>query len=137
MVSQKSPDFQRNQEIFLQFHHFLLVLIFGVFILTQTRPIPENFAGVPASWLGTPAFFVWILHRLSDEAAHPLGGVLLHLPGDVGVGVQGEPCAVVAQDAGYGFGVYALLDGQRCEGVPQAVERDVLGDPSLFQQVLV
>ena len=58
----------------------------------------------------------------------------MHLVGDVGIGVQGEARAVVAQDAGDGFGVDPLLDGQGCEGVTEAVERDVLGDSSLFQR---
>ena len=51
-----------------------------------------------------------LLDCLSHEGVHPLGGILLHLVGYVGVDVQGEACAVVTQDAGDGFGVYALLD---------------------------
>ena len=82
-----------------------------VFALTQTRPIPENFAGVPG-WFARyfRIFSLDFLYRPGDEAAHPLGGVLLHLSRDVGVGVQGEARAVVAQDAGHRFRVYALLD---------------------------
>ena len=55
---------------------------------------------------------------LGHEAAHPLSGLLLHFPGDVGVGVQREARAVVAQDAGDRFSVHSLLDRQRGEGVP-------------------
>ena len=90
---------------------FLELLISSEFILTLTRPIPENFAGVPASWLGAPAFFFCIfLDCLGHEAAHSLGGILLHFSGHVGIGVQREARAVVAQDAGHRFGVHALLD---------------------------
>ena len=84
-----------------------------------------------------PHSFLCFLHRLGDEAAHPLGGVLLHLPGHVGVGVQGEPRTVVAQDAGHRFGVHALLDRQSCIGVSQPVEGDIFGDSGLFQQGFV
>lgn len=59
---------------------------------------------------GAPAFFFWVLDCLRHEGAHPLGGVFLHLVGDVGVGVQREARAVMAQNAGYRFGVYPLLN---------------------------
>ena len=58
------------------------------------------------------------LNCLGYEGAHPLGGILLHFIGHVGVGVQGEARAVVAQDAGHCFGIYTLLNGQGCEGMP-------------------
>ena len=60
-----------------------------IFVLTQTRPIPGNFAEVPG-WLARyfRIFSLYFLHCLGDEAAHSLGGFLLHLPGHVGVGVQ-------------------------------------------------
>ena len=43
----------------------------------------------------------------------PLGG-----GGHMGVGVQGEPGAVVAQHAGHRFHVHPVLQGQGGEGVP-------------------
>ena len=97
---------------------------------TQTRPIPENFEEVPG-WFARYFLFpiLYFLHRLSHEAAHPLGGILLHLPGDVGVGVQSETRAVVAQDAGDCLGVHALLDGQRGEGVPLWHNKDKSENP--------
>ena len=64
------------------------------------------------------SFSGFLLRLLGDEAAHPLGGVLLHLLCSVGVSVQREARAVVAQDAGYRLGIHALLDGQRGERVP-------------------
>ena len=51
-----------------------------------------------------------LLDRLGHETAHSLGGFPLHLIGHVGVGVQCEACAVVAQDAGDCLGIDALLD---------------------------
>lgn len=53
------------------------------------------------------------------------------------VGVQGEPRAVVPQDAGNRFGIYSLLDCQRGESVTQPVQRDVFSNSGLFQQGLV
>ena len=134
---QKSPDFTGNQEIFLVICSNIFAGILRPFPLTQTRPIRENFEKVPGAGSGTSSFFFWILLRLlGDEATHPLGGVPLHLPGDVGVGVQREACAVVAQDAGDCLGVHSLLDRQRGEGVSQPVEGDVFGDSCPFQKVL-
>lgn len=78
-----------------------------------------------------------LLDRLGHEAAHSLGGILLHLVGDVGIDVQGEACAVVAQNAGDSFGVYALLDGQDREGMTEAVEGDAFGDLCFLEQVFV
>lgn len=52
----------------------------------------------------------------------------------MGVGIQGEARRVVAQDAGHRLGVHAVLDGQRCIGVVQVVEADVLGDTCLLAQ---
>lgn len=42
-----------------------------------------------------PAVLCVVLDRLGHEAAHPLGGILLHFIGHVGVGVQGETRRVV------------------------------------------
>ena len=84
-----------------------------------------------------PHSFAWILYRLGHEAAHPLGGVFLHLVCDMGVGVQREPRAVVAQDAGYCFGVYALLDGQGCERMPLWHNKDKSENPCVATGWLV
>lgn len=109
-------------------HHFFVALIFAVFILTQTRPIRENFREYRAGWIGTPCgfrcFSVLCLNCLSHEAAHSLGGFFLHLAGDVGIGVQGETRTVMAQNAGDGFGVYTLLDCKCGIGMPKLVEAE-------------
>ena len=44
--------------------------------------------------------------------------------GHMGVGVQGEPGAVVTQHAGHRFHVHPILEGQGSEGMPQIVESD-------------
>lgn len=37
----------------------------------------------------------------------------------MGVGVQGKPSAVVPQHPGHRLYVHSILEGQRCERVPQ------------------
>ena len=109
-----------------------MAFIFAILLLTLTRPIPEKIQGAPGRF--PSALPVPVLRRsdsLCDELPHPVGGILSHLLGNVGVGVQGEPRAVVAQDAGDRFDIHPLLDRQGGEGVPQPVEGDALGDPGL------
>ena len=73
-----------------------------------------------------------LLHcLLGHEAAHPLGRILLHLPGNVGVGVQGEARAVMPQNVGCCLGVYSLLDRQRGEGVPLWHNKDKSENPCI------
>ena len=90
-----------------------------------------------AVYPGTPSFSLALLHRLGYEAAHPLCGLPLHLPGDVGVGVQCEASAVVAQDAGYRFGVHSLLDRQRGERVPIEYNRDNTDKSSYINELRI
>ena len=59
----------------------------------------------------------------------------MHVRRHVGVGIQGERCVGVAQDAGEGFGVHAGGQGVGGEGVAQIVEPDV-GKARLLQQHL-
>ena len=75
-----------------------LELGFWHFIFDPNKTKTRNFEEVPG-WLARYFLFPFLdfLYRLGHEAAHPLGGLLLHFPSDVGVGVQGEACAVVAQ----------------------------------------
>ena len=58
-----------------------------------------------------------LLHYLCHEAAHSLRRLILHLPGGVGIGAQGEPRIVVAQHTGHCLDVHPILQGQRGEGV--------------------
>ena len=60
------------------------------------------------------------LEGLSYEASHSVGGLLLHLPSDVGVGVQREARDVAPRNAGHCLDVHALLDRQRSEGMAES-----------------
>ena len=58
--------------------------------------------------------------------------LLLGRCGDGGIGMQGEPRAEVPQHPGYRLDVYPVLEGQRCECMPQIVESNS-GQPGSFQ----
>ena len=65
------------------------------------------------------------LLSLNSRPQHPihlLGRLPLGGGGDVGVSVQGKPCAEVAQNGRDGFHVYPVLQGQGSECVAQVVE---------------
>ena len=53
-----------------------------------------------------------LLDSTGEETAYGIGRFGLHCGGDVGIGVQCEPCGVVAQHARQGFDVHAVLEGQ-------------------------
>lgn len=44
----------------------------------------------------------------------------------MGVGAEGEACAVMPQGAGQGLYIHAVFQGQRCEGVSEVMEPNVL-----------
>lgn len=50
--------------------------------------------------VGTPAFLFWSFRLSGKNAAHPLSNVSLHFARDVGVGVQHEARAAMAQNVG-------------------------------------
>ena len=56
-------------------------------------------------------FFLLFLYDLLHEGTHGLGRFVLLLPRSVGVGAEGESCIIVAQHAGYGLHVHAVLQG--------------------------
>ena len=70
------------------------------------------------------------LHR--QHVTHSRGSFLLGTGGDVGVGIQCEPCGEVAQHTGDGLDVHAVLQRQGCEGMAQVVEADA-GQPRPLQ----
>ena len=76
------------------------------------------------------------LHHLRHEIAHLFGGALLHLPRDVGVGAERESRVEMAEHTGYRFHVYAVLERQRCECVPQVVKSQVF-QPCVLQNFLM
>lgn len=49
----------------------------------------------------------------------------------MGVGAEGEACAVMPQGAGQGLYIHAVFQGQRCEGVSEVMEPNVLRANSL------
>ena len=58
------------------------------------------------------------LSNLRHEAAHFLRGLLLHLSCGVGVGAERKAGVIVAEHTADGFDVHAILQCQRCEGMP-------------------
>ena len=60
------------------------------------------------------------------EAADLLCRASLHIVGDVRIGVERKPCAIVAQHAGQGLHIYAAGEGHRCESVTQIMEANAL-----------
>ena len=72
-------------------------------------------------------FFVLDLSEcLLQQIPHFCRRLLLHLVRSMGVGGEGETCAAEAQHTGHRFYIYAVLQGEGCEGVPQVVEADML-----------
>ena len=59
------------------------------------------------------------LHDLSHEAAHGFRRLILHLPGGVGVGAEGESRVIVAQHTGDRLDVHPILQGQCSKGMAQ------------------
>ena len=52
------------------------------------------------------------LESTGEGTPHRVRRLLLHGGGDVGVGVQGESCRIMAQHGGEGFHIHAVLQGQ-------------------------
>lgn len=81
-------------------------------------------------------YCLFFLHDLLHEGAHGLGGLVLLLPRGVGVGAEGESGIVMAQHAGHGPHIHAVLQGRGGKGVAQIMEPDV-GKPRVFQSFLM
>ena len=71
------------------------------------------------------------------EAADLLSRTSLHIVSDMGVGVQGEARAVVAQHTGQGLYIHAAGDCHRGECVSEVVETYMFLDTCVFQQLPV
>jgi len=69
------------------------------------------------------------LESAGKEAAHRVCRLFLHRSGDVGVGVQGETGAVVAQHGGQGLLVYSILESKDRECVPIGYNKDKSENP--------
>ena len=72
------------------------------------------------------------LQRCRQDSFHGLGRLLLGRRGDVGIGVQGEPCREVPQHPGHRLDVHPILKCQRSERVPEVVESNS-GQPRPLQ----
>ena len=74
------------------------------------------------------------LHHLRHKAAHGFRRLILHLPGGVSVGAQGEARVVVAQHTGDRLDVHAVLEGQRSESVPLWHNKDKSENPCIARR---
>ena len=68
-------------------------------------------------------------HILIDHVANGVRRLPAHLLSGVGVGVQREACAVVAQRVGERLHIHAVLEGQRGEGMPLWHNKDKSDKP--------
>ena len=71
------------------------------------------------------------------EASDLLSRTSLHIVGDVRIGVERKPCAIVAQHTGQCLHIHAAGEGHGGESVAQIVEANMLLDASLCQQLPV
>ena len=85
----------------------------------------NQFKIISQHWTSEDSPALTFLHRLADDCADGVRRTLLHLDGGVGVGVEREPCGVVAQGSGEGLHVYAVLEGQGGEKMPHVVKSNV------------
>ena len=76
-------------------------------------------------------FSAVVLHDLRHKIPHGFCSLILHLPGGVGVGAEGEARIVVSQHAANGLYVYAVLEGQGGEGVPLWHNKDKSKNPCI------
>ena len=65
-----------------------------------------------------------MLHHLAHKISHGFRSLILHLPGGVGVGAQGEARVVVPQHTGNRLDIHAVLQRQGGEGVSKLVEAE-------------
>ncbi len=68
---------------------------------------------------------------LPEKSSHLLSRILLHLGGDMSVGVQGKSCGVVAQHSGQGFHIHPILQRQYGERMPLRYNYDKPEKPFL------
>lgn len=76
------------------------------------------------------------LYRLPYHISHRIRRFPHHVRRGVGVGAESEARAVMSQGAGQGLHIHPVLQRERCEGVPEIVESDMLSTDG-FQDLLV
>ena len=92
--------------------------------VTHTRKCPDRPKEYRRGGFASSPVFLssFCSHDLRHKVAHCLCGLVLLLPGGVGVGAECESGIVVAQHAADGFDVHAVLQCQRGEGVSEVVK---------------
>ena len=81
-------------------------------------------------------FSVMVLEDLCHKISHGFCRLILHLPGGVGVGAEGESSVVMPQHTANGFHVHSVLESQGCESVSEVVEANML-QSCVFQYLFV
>ena len=81
--------------------------------------------------------FRCVARGLFHEAADLLSGSVLHLVGDMGVGIQCEACGVVTQHTGQGLHVHTALHGHSSEGMSEVVKSHAGINARSLQEQLV
>ena len=76
-------------------------------------------------------------HGAFHKVGHLVSCSLLHLRGDMGVHIQSETGATVAQHTGHRFGIDTIGECQCCEGVAQVVESNTFVQTDCLQNLLV
>ena len=98
---------------------------------THTRKCPERDRECQAgSFVFLPGFLLEVtLHNLRHKISHCLRRLILHLPGGVGVGAEGESGVIVTKHTADRFDIHTVLEGQSCEGVPLWHNKDKSENP--------
>ena len=68
---------------------------------------------------------------LPYHIAHGIRCFSHHIRRGVGVGAESEARAVMSQGAGQGLHIHPVLQRERCEGVPEVMEPDMLSADGL------
>lgn len=76
------------------------------------------------------------LHCPANHISHRIRSLPHHIRCSMGVGTEGEARAVVPQGAGQSLYIHPVLERQRCEGMSEIMEPDMLGTDG-FQDLLV
>lgn len=76
------------------------------------------------------------LYRLPYHISHRIRRFPHHVRRGVGVGAESEARAVMSQGAGQSLHIHSILQRQRCEGMPEIMEPDML-DADGLEDLLV
>ena len=112
------------------FYNLQLFVALNFWRFFKTHTLTHTGKGAESTGQGQTGIFlsgpVFLPHLLADDPTDGVCGVLLHLGRGVSIGVQGEPSRVVTQGTGQRFHVHPAFQRQRCEGMSEVVEPDVL-----------